>query len=149
MTASAVRLIFTKQPTVTSTLIRYMTWSRWSHVGILTAENTIVESMIGAGVREISLDGSHVHRGAYEVVSHPCPDPTAVAEAARAHIGKPYDLAAIVGFLGRSSWQKGDAWFCSELVAKAFGDAGYPLFRSDRIHRVTPEHLWMLAPKLQ
>ena len=134
---TAVRLIFTKQPTIASTLIRYLTWSRWSHVGIVTAENTLVESMIGTGVREIPQRAATSTPARSRSSTIPARSPRRLSKPS-AQIGRPYDLGAIIGFLGRRNWQKDDAWFCSELVAKAFGDAGYPLFRSDRIHRVTP-----------
>ena len=66
--------------------------------------------------------------------------------AAASQIGKPYDYTAILGLGLRRDWQEEDAWFCSELVAWAFQHAGEPLFRAECLRRVTPQHLWMLAP---
>jgi len=55
-------------------------------------------------------------------------------------------LGGVFGLALRRSWQDKRAWFCSELVAWAAAEAGSPWFRRERIGRVTPEHLWMLAP---
>ena len=56
------------------------------------------------------------------------------------------DVTAIVGLGLHRDWQEDDRWFCSELVAWAFEKAGEPLFRAEVLRRVTPQHLWMLAP---
>ncbi|KAG0188260.1 hypothetical protein DFQ28_005152 [Apophysomyces sp. BC1034] len=72
--------------------------------------------------------------------------PEAESAAAASQIGKPYDYTAILGLGLRRDWQQDDAWFCSESVAWAFDSAGHPLFRPDSLRRVTPQHLWMLAP---
>ena len=87
---------------------------------------------------------NHAKRGA--IIELPCRDPQAVIAAAASQIGKPYDYTAILGLGLRRDWQEEDAWFCSELVAWAFQHAGDPLFRADCLRRVTPQHLWMLAP---
>jgi cell wall-associated NlpC family hydrolase len=83
---------------------------------------------------------------AHVIVELPCRDPQAVIAAAASQIGKPYDYTAILGLGLRRDWQEEDAWFCSELVAWAFQHAGEPLFRAECLRRVTPQHLWMLAP---
>lgn len=66
--------------------------------------------------------------------------------AAESQIGRRYDWAGALGLALRRGWQDRRAWFCSELVAWAADAAGSPWFRRNRIGRVTPEHLWMLAP---
>jgi hypothetical protein len=46
---------------------------------------------------------------------------------ARAQLGKPYDISAIVAFGApgvERNWLQGSAWFCSELDAAAMGAAG-------------------------
>ena len=76
----------------------------------------------------------------------PCADPDAVIKAALTQLDKPYDFTALFGLLMHRDWQEEDSWFCSELVAWAFAQGGSPLFKPDAIKRVTPQHLWMLAP---
>ncbi|WP_368565474.1 YiiX/YebB-like N1pC/P60 family cysteine hydrolase [Pseudoxanthomonas sp. UTMC 1351] len=143
MTQSTITLIFSKRRSLGSMLIRYFTWSRWSHVG-LVAGDRVIESIAGHGVREVPL-ASAIRGQDYRFEHLPCANPAAVIAAARSQLGKPYDIGAIFGFLGRRNWQGRDAWFCSELIAWAFEHAGAALFRADRVHRVTPEHLWMLT----
>lgn len=53
----------------------------------------------------------------------------------------------LLGLLMHRDWQEEDRWFCSELVAWAFTQGGSPLFRREAMHRITPQHLWMLAPE--
>ncbi|WP_216891622.1 hypothetical protein [Pseudomonas putida] len=80
------------------------------------------------------------------LVEFPVSDPQAVLDAALAQLGRPYDWLGCAGIALRNrDWQEPDSWFCSELVAYAFGQAGEPLFREDMVSRVTPQHLWMLA----
>ena len=82
---------------------------------------------------------------AHCIVEMACQDDAAVLAAVRSQVGKPYDLTALFGLLTHRDWQEPDAWFCSELVAWAFSQGGSPLFRPEALHRVTPQHLWMIA----
>ena len=84
---------------------------------------------------------------AHIIVDLPCYSPAEVINAARSQIGKPYDLTALFGLLMHRDWQEDDSWFCSELVAWAFSRGGSPLFRREVMHRITPQHLWILAPE--
>lgn len=146
MNHSTIRLIFTRQRTVASALIRAFTWSAWSHVAIVVGDR-VIESALGEGVREVSLATLKRTASRFEFLDIPCAQADQVVAAAHTQLGKPYDLSAILGLLSRSDWQVDDAWFCSELIAWAFAQAGVPLFRDDHLHRITPEHLWMLAPR--
>lgn len=59
-------------------------------------------------------------------------------------VGKPYDWRAILGMAADRNWREDDAWFCSELVAMAFEQAGSPLFNPDmQVWRVTPRDVLM------
>lgn len=141
----AIELLFSTTRSAFSGLIRAVTWSRWSHVALVDG-GEVIEAHTLHGVRRISaIDAiDQIKRGV--VVELPCRDPEAVIAAAASQIGKPYDYTAILGLGLRRDWQAEDAWFCSELVAWAFQHAGEPLFRADCLRRVTPQHLWMLAP---
>lgn len=140
-----VSLLFSTSGHPMSAAIRVGTWSDWSHVAIIDGDE-VIEATAPAGVRRFPVVRSinHAKRGA--IVELPCRDPQAVIAAAASQIGKPYDYTAILGLGLRRDWQEEDAWFCSELVAWAFQHAGEPLFRAECLRRVTPQHLWMLAP---
>lgn len=69
------------------------------------------------------------------------PQDVADVAAARSQIGKPYDWPGVLGIGFRRNWQESDAWFCSELVAWAFGVSGSPLFRTEH-WRITPQTIY-------
>jgi len=140
-----VAVLFSTTSSPFSWLIRMMTWSRWSHVSIVDGD-TIIEAHALRGVTRSSLAEAIDTAKRVQLVRLPASNPAAVIAAAASQIGKPYDWTALFGFLVRRDWQADDSWFCSEFVAWAFQQGGSPLFRADRLARVTPEHIAMLAP---
>lgn len=139
-------LYLTASRTVGSFLIRAFTWSKWSHVFIQDGDNAI-EAHWMHGVRSVPLEEALRPAKRMAKVQVAVKDEQAVLEAIRAQIGKPYDYLAIVGFLFRNrKWNEDDAWECAELIAHGFDKAGEPLFRSDSVPRIVPEHFWLLAP---
>jgi uncharacterized protein YycO len=122
-----------------SALIRLLTKSRYSHVGLLfmyEGRRYCLES-VGAGGRVALL--SHVvehYEGGIEYHELDGPDDTqrhrAVGFAFR-QLGKPYDKRGIFKFLKRILFGtrekvvRDDLWFCSELVAEAYRASGFPL----------------------
>lgn len=140
-----VRLLFSTTGNPFSALIRAATWSRWSHVSIIDDDDMVIEAAALHGVRRVSFVDAINRAADAALVELPCHDPAAVIATAASQIGKPYDYTAIVGLGMRRDWQEDDAWFCSELVAWAFSQGGSPLFRPEALHRVTPQHLWMIA----
>lgn len=143
--SQVVRVVFTRSWMPGSLLIRAITWSRWSHCALVVGDE-VIESAMGAGVRRRSLRELLASSSAYSIVSLPVRDAEAVVAAAESQIGRRYDWAGAFGLALRHGWQDRRAWFCSELLAWAADEAGSPWFRRNRIGRVTPEHLWMLAP---
>lgn len=142
-----ISLLFSTSDHPMSAAIRLGTWSDWSHVAIIDGDE-VIEAVALAGVRRFPVVQAIARAKRAVVVELPCLDPRAVIAAAASQIGKPYDYSAILGLGLRRDWQEDDAWFCSELVAWAFQQAGLPLFRAECLRRVTPQHLWMLAPAL-
>jgi uncharacterized protein YycO len=140
-----VSLLFTNQADALSRAIRVATWSRWSHVALIDGYCAI-EALPPDGVTVNDTEVVLLRSREFELVDLPCRDPAAVLAAAGSQVGRPYDYKAIAGLGLRRDWQADDAWFCSELIAWAFDVAGEPLFRADSLRRVTPQHLWMLAP---
>lgn len=141
----SISLLFSTTSNPFSALIRAATWSRWSHVSVVDG-SSVIEAAAIYGVRRVSLMEAIDRDKDWALVKFPCTDPVAVIAAAASQIGKPYDYTAILGLGLHRDWQEDDSWFCSELVAWGFNAAGQPLFRSDCMRRITPQHLWMLAP---
>jgi len=140
-----IALLFSTTANPFSGLIRAFTWSSWSHVSIIDGD-TVIEAAALHGVRRVPVLDAINRASRGEVVEFQCQDPERIIAAAASQIGKPYDYTALIGLGLRRDWQESDSWFCSELVAWAFQEAGEPIFRADAMHRVTPEHLWMLDP---
>ena len=141
----SISLLFSTSHHPMSTVIRACAWSSWSHVALIDGDE-VIEATAPAGVRRFPVVQAIDHAKRGQIVELPCRDPQAVIAAAASQIGKPYDYTAVLGLGLRRDWQEDDAWFCSELVAWSFAQAGESLFRADVLRRVTPQHLWMLAP---
>lgn len=127
-----------------SWIIRAGTWSPWSHVDLVMPDGSLLGARAGDGVQVRSKSpASHAQRYSVDV-SHAVA--YAVIKKAESQVGKPYDWTGIAGFIVRRNWQKDDAWFCSELVAWAFAEAGRPLVNAEH-HHISPRDL-TLSPFL-
>lgn len=140
-------LVFCRAPTLTSWAIRVATWSRWSHVALIEGDWVIdATPKRGVAVRPL-IDFETEHDDAY-TIDLPRDLGHELALQMITQVGKPYDWTAALGLGLHRNWQKDDAWFCSELVAWAYDRIERPLFRADSMHRVTPQHLFMLQANL-
>lgn len=141
-----IRIVFSRSVSAFSYGVRFMTWSDWSHCGILTAENTVVESAFKLGGVVETPFGLFAERvGEYVIVEMPCRDAQAIIDMARSQLGKKYDWTGLVGIAIHSrNWQEEDSWWCSELIAWSFDKGGNPLFTPEARIRITPQHLFML-----
>lgn len=140
-----MKLLFKNENTFMSAATRFFTFGRWSHVAVMDGAE-IIEA-VTSGVRVNTWDNVIDEASDYSIVNFPLADETAFIKAVRSQVGKPYDTTAVLGMVLRRNWQDEDKWFCSELPAWAAEKTGQPFFRSDAMHRVTPEHWWMLNPK--
>lgn len=136
-----VRVIFSRRHHIGSLLLRTFMWSAWSHCGIIAGDE-VIEAVAGKGVVITPLAEFQKHASKWTIVKIPAADPAAVIEWARKQKDKPYDFSGVLGIAMHRSWQKADAWFCSELVASAFHAAGTALFRTDA-WRITPRDLYI------
>ena len=135
-----VQVVFSRNHTPGSVLLRGFLWSPWSHCAVVDG-GMVIEAAAFHGVRERPLRdfmGDATKAAMLELPG----DQEAVIAAARSQIGKPYDWQGVAGIGFRRRWQDDDAWFCSELVAWAFEAGGRPLFRSQP-WRVTPRDLYL------
>lgn len=136
-----MKLLFAKKRNLPSALIRFFTWSQWSHVAIVDGDAVIEATFLGGvswrPLAEFLVDYTT------EEVGVSLPDEAAAMRFVRQQIGKRYDWTALVGIVFRSGWAKQDKWFCSELVAAAIQAGGKRLFREDA-SRITPRDLWLV-----
>jgi uncharacterized protein YycO len=141
-----MRVFFCRSRTITSWLIRAFTWSSWSHCAIDTGQGTIIEAT-WPRVREISLAAFQADNGIIESADFTVPDSDAAVRWGRLQIGDRYDLGALLGFVLHRNWEAPGKWFCSELATMALAAGGLRLFRESAQNRVTPQDLWMVAPR--
>jgi uncharacterized protein YycO len=139
------RIRFSPGSGLAGALVRWGTWSPYSHIGIELAPNTVLDSIPGVGVsiRSITDEGGSV----YLRIACPADVVSRAVAAGQARIGQPYDWSACYGFAVRRDWHQEGAWDCSEAVHQCFVDAGWPLIRAQHLNRVTPSDL-LLSPYL-
>jgi uncharacterized protein YycO len=139
-----IQLLFTRRRHIGSWLIRFVTWSEYSHVDILLDGNYL----IGA----IAPEGVVVHKADYRlktaskavIMELPVSSKIEALEYARSQIGKSYDWLGVLGIGLHRNWQENDKWSCAELAAMALDAGGQKPFDSKFHHRITPQDLLML-----
>ena len=136
-----VKVIFTRRHHIGTIILRGFLWSKWSHCAIIDG-NEVIEASAPVGVRTRPLQELIEESSLYEIVELPCTNSAAVIAAARSQLSAKYDWGGVLGIGFRRRWQDDDAWFCSELIAYAFTEAGEPLFRGDS-SRITPRDLYL------
>lgn len=135
------RLIFSTNNMIGSVLIRFGTWSRFSHVDLIMPDGqTVVGSTaLAGGVHEYPLKDRIAESRSWAIYECDA-DGDLVAKFARSQIGKAYDWLGCIGIAFHRDWQGGDKWFCSELSEWCLAQAKFPLVNPDlRLNRVTPE----------
>ena len=136
-------LAFCRADSLSSYLIRLATWSPWSHVALVEGDN-VIDATLARGVAVSALSDFEERHDEIRLIQLSDDFGRQLAKEMASQLGKPYDWRAVVGLELHRDWQDDSSWFCSELVAAAFEWAGHPLFRAETMHRVTPQHLWML-----
>jgi uncharacterized protein YycO len=142
-----VILRFSRGSSLGSAIIRFATWSDFSHVGFKLENGLVLDATpeFGVTVRDARDDATTQ----YCRVTPPDPLSARVMQWAYSQIGRPYDWAAIVGFALRRDWHRNDKWFCAEFVAEAFHQVRYDLLRFDGlVDRITPRDL-LLSDRLE
>lgn len=135
-----VNFIFGRSDKILSRLIRFVTFSRWSHCG-LVAGDWVYESIGNGGFVKTPL---HVFKARYnqqwEVCEIPCISKDLCYTRAKSLLGSPYDYQGILAYLFRWDIQRINAWQCSEAMAYCLG-----WIREDKLWRISPEYLWLAS----
>lgn len=129
--AGKLVIVYGRSATLGGLLIRHADrFGRWSHCGVVTPENTVIEALAFRGVVETPAAEAYARYTRIEFANIDCPDPGAGVRWARSQVGRGYDYAALVGLaLRRKSWAEDGRWHCSELVERALAEAGRRRFR--------------------
>lgn len=127
-----------------SLLIRGVTWSTWSHCGLVLPGERVIDATAFHGVRERPL--ADVRAAASEIAFRniEVSDLAAAHGFARGQVGKPYDWTWAAGIGLHREWDEDDAWACSELL-EAIVQAGGRNRWANQPNRITPQLAWMAA----
>jgi uncharacterized protein YycO len=139
-TAQTVRIGAYGGRGILSTLIKWRTWTPYSHVSLVLRDGSEIEAWWGgvmhrAAVGAIHRPGTRIELYEVDCTPEQCDD---IESFALAQVGKPYDYGAIIGFVLRARTASSRKWFCSELVFAAFAAAGIRLLRGVAERKVAP-----------
>lgn len=140
-----LRGLFLRQRRLDSLALRTFMWSSWSHVAVVNPHtgSDVIDATFFHGVALRRIDAVLGRASQYAFKDVECPDPVAAWDWCTSQIGKPYDVSGVLGIALHRDWQKEDAFFCSELFELALKAGGRQRFIG-KVHRVTPEHSWMV-----
>lgn len=141
-----MKLLFCRSNTPISWLIRLVTWSSWSHVVVVGPDGVQTLEATWPRVTLSTVDQVRHDNGVVLAVEFPCPDPETAWAWGLTQQGKPYDLLGIIGLLFHESWANEQRWWCSDYATALLLHGGRRLFRPGALHRIDPEHLWLVEP---
>jgi hypothetical protein len=133
-----------------SRLIRWFTWSVYSHAAWVCRDGSVIEAWSGGVRHAASLGAAHDAGTPVDLFELDLTEDQlqAVEEFLLAQVGMKYDWLGLCGFLSRHAMDEHDAWFCSELVTAGLNAAGvYPLLRVPACK--VPPCLLALSPLLR
>jgi len=141
-----VILRFSASESLSALAIQFWTWSWPSHVDFELPDGRLLGAVPGQGVSLRKIDGTAGKLGRETRVERyavhlPLIPAATVIDLAMGQLGRPYDWKAIAGMVLRHDWKNEKEWFCSELVAWAFKQAGHSILRTDHLDRITPRDL--------
>lgn len=141
-----VDIIFYRGSGFMSSLIRFFTWGKYSHVALRFENGDLWESYPGKGVR-CGQESSATNPETYTLwVSDVSED--LLRGFLRQQRGKGYDYFGVLRFIPRIGRYVGTPkrWFCSELVFEALYFAGVRVLNHIRGNKVSPASL-SLSPR--
>src|ERR1700726_703863 len=142
-----ITLRFGTSKGIGSFLIRWRTWSDYSHVDFVLPDGTLLGAQ-GDGVKIRPSDYGKFIKTEFFDIDIDEVTSQRILDFANSQIGKPYDWKAIIGFAFRRDWMETDSWFCSELIEAAFEKNGALLIRTEHLNRIAPSDL-LLSPYLK
>lgn len=137
---STITVRFTASKSIACHIIRWLTWSEYSHVEFKTSTGYVGALPEGVVWKPRQYD-PHCNYALAHITVTP-QELVKINEFLKAQIGKPYDFGAIVGIWLHRDWSHPGKWFCSELVAATFRAAGIKLVGDMEMKdRITPRDL--------
>ena len=138
-----IRLRFSTTNSLISRLIRWRDWSDYSHVDFIMPDGRLLGALSdGVKLREVDSDKYLILEVEVTEEQYDKIHLTAIKQ-----LNKSYDFLGVFGFAFNRYWQETDKWFCFELVAYCFKEAGVNLLRYNNLSRISSN--LMLSPLLK
>jgi uncharacterized protein YycO len=137
-----VRAIYCRSRSLGGALIRAASWwDQWSHCGLLTGDNTVINARAFHGVVEEPLNEFAQRYSWTEIVPLNLPDPVAAVRWARKHIGDGYDYGAVINIISNKfgAREAPERWQCAEFLEATRLAGGIDIWRCP---------LWSLSPSM-
>lgn len=145
-----MKILFTRRRAIGSWIIRFVTWSVYSHVDIILDDETVVGAIAGKGVCKTALSQRLAKASDAVMVTIPVELNADVIAFISEQMGKPYDWFGAIGIGLMQDWQHHDKWSCAEFIYAVMVQGGYVPYDLKYYHRITPQHLLMLNyPKVK
>lgn len=138
-----VSLLFSRNKRFVSRLVCFLTRSDFSHVDIYDPKtDTVIGAMAPTGVRETGMKEVLQDSTKAVLVTMENISDSKILKYARSKVGAAYDWPAIFGFAFRRRMDDPARYFCSELIAKSFANAGYPMVNEEHHSKQTPDDIY-------
>jgi len=142
-----------KGKSIVSRLIRWRTWSEYSHAAWVCEDGTILDAWQKGGVRHVAnISVGHKPGTPVEFFTlYLTPMQRGMIECfLKRQVGKKYDWHGVLKFISRrkTTADQQKKWFCSELISAAFNHARRPLLVRIRDEQVSPG-LLAISPLLK
>lgn len=127
-------LVYVRGHSLESLAVRAASWfGPWSHLGIVTQQDTVIHCQVRKGVVEEPWDEFISGYSARSVRAVPCESEDDGIAWARRHIGCGYDYGAIINAISSKFGRRPseDRYQCAEFVEYALKAAGRSRFRPD------------------
>lgn len=146
MNDNQIEVVFFKTSGLVSSLIRFFTFSKWNHVGIII-EGDYYDSNLENGVSKNNMWYLHnaIERESIFINVTNEQIKTLKLFVSR-YLDLPYDLKAIFAFPFQRDWQYPNKYFCSELVATLLVDA--QIINKTKSNRITPRDLYLILKQI-
>lgn len=139
-----VYLILSDMGGISSNLIKWFTWSKFSHIDIYIKRYPNDQEIIGAvpfeGVIRYKKEDRIRDAKYYECYKANVSKPHKVEKFLSEQVGKPYDWGGVFSFLFRRDWHDESEWFCSELATAGLEKGEFKLIRR-KTNRVRPQDI--------
>lgn len=140
-----LRIIFTNSFLPLSPIIRFVTWSKFSHMAIVINDEWVMHSDFN-GVHIEPLINLKNRSKNWMICEFQCENPQLIIDSCITLLGSKYDYGALVGIaFRRIELQDESKYVCSEFPEAGCFKAGQPFFNTEYSSRITPQH-WLMLP---